>query len=1572
MTLSNKIQNRRVKKATKPVYEKLSLYRDSLQALQGSIELGAGDDELADSIAQLPNPTDFLPNSLRVKKAQPHPLPARRKARRHLFLATAYLNDLHTRLRVEDHGRVVKPANMSALELHTRYLVHCVSAMMACVDQRSLKSFGITAGQSMMVLTRNVAQRANEFRVLSEASVEAFDEAGYLASNADVVAAIESGSFSSGFEHFARSGLREAQTGPRDSAGFDLDSVTFANTPKFDSPEVQMLRDVIRSSGAFDELFYRISCPHHLSHTQNALDHYVAVGEGLGCSPNERFDASWYRKNYSLSDDVPSAFAHYLAIGRPARLKPNAVIDPIYYAARYSESFSSGTDSVDHYYEQGYQKHWRPSAKFNAEQYVKNEMQAGDKSNPITHFRRGLVKNETATYGDPDTSVDNKAKTKTKNGTVTNIRSAQNGKTGRSSASSPTLAMAEAQAAAKGDAYGSAIAQNSSNVEKAFRVSEKLSKSAKAAGHKTAKKTLALTKHRAKRSWQAARQKSGMMGSSASHNATSAAALGNSSAVNVASQIKYFANPGPSFESQGVLDTSLIAPKARTIAFYLPQFYAFTQNDEWWGKGFTEWRNVSRGTPRFENHYQPRIPRDLGFYDLTNVDTIKAQSELAKQAGIEAFCFYYYWFNGERLMDKPLDLFVDADIDQEFCIMWANENWTRTWDGFDGQVLIQQDYRDEDEDAFIADTARYFNHPRYTMVEGRPLFILYRPGLLPDAQETIARWKRKWEKACGVEPWVLMVQGFGDENPTEYDLDGAVEFPPHKVCAKIPDMNYGLNVIDPDFSGHVRDYNAVVDASLSEQVPDFPLIKTVSPHWDNDARREGRGMTLHGSTPENYERWLRGAVKYSQDNPFQGESLVFINAWNEWAEGAYLEPDVHYGHAYLNATQRSVYGLLPDEKRHAILLVGHDGHRHGAQLLLKSIAETCANQFGMKVVIAIKKNGPMVHDYGRIATTVVLDGLGSDALVELVEKHNIGSAICNTTVTGDLVPILKKQGVSVVSLIHELPNLITQYGLEKHVKSIAQSADHVVFPASMVEDGFNQFASQDVKKGASVGSAIHHIRPQGNYKSVVFDATERARVRDELGVLDNDKLVLNVGFADLRKGFDLFLQTAKQMVAERSDVHFVWLGNRAQDIDLWLTSNLDDELVDRLHLVDFTDNVNAYYSASDALYLSSREDPYPTVVLEAMAVGMPVVLHEGTTGFDQLVGDFGYCVEKNRMSDTVSVLQQALFEDSEEDKDLRAQYIDEACQFDDYCFDLLQWAQPGLKKISVVVPNYNYEQYMSSRLNSVFDQTYPVFETIVLDDCSSDGSVDRIKEVAQMANRKIRFTPNETNSGNTFKQWKKGMSMVRGNLVWIAEADDWSNPEFLAANVSSHTHNTAFSFTDSNQIDIDDKVLAASYSYYYKDVDASLFSRDFSIPGDEFVARAMAVKNVVMNVSSVLWNRDDLEEGLEALGDELTSYKLVGDWRLYLQASLTPGREVAYINKPLNTHRRHAESVTHALDHKLHLAEIQAMHRVVMSALPESDVTHNVVQSDIDQYVDELRKQFGLDEPSHEGDRQVA
>ncbi|MFT6303099.1 MAG: glycosyltransferase involved in cell wall biosynthesis [Granulosicoccus sp.] len=1028
----------------------------------------------------------------------------------------------------------------------------------------------------------------------------------------------------------------------------------------------------------------------------------------------------------------------------------------------------------------------------------------------------------------------------------------------------------------------------------------------------------------------------------------------------VLNSIKYFANPGPGFEKPSGIDSRQLSQRARTVAFYLPQFHPFSENDNWWGDGFSEWRNVARGAPRFDGHYQPRIPRDLGFYDLNSIETIRAQSEMATSFGIESFCFYYYWFNGKRLMDMPLDKFINDDqIKQDYCIMWANENWTRTWDGHDKEVLIQQDYLESDEDAFIADTSRYMAHERYMQVNGRPLFILYRPGLLPNAKATLQRWRELWTDTLGVTPWILMVQGFGDLDPREYGLDGALEFPPHKVAINVPDMNQELTLFDPDFAGHVRSYDGIINESLNEVPSSFPLIKTVSPHWDNDARREGRGMVLQGSTPERYEYWLNGVIDHARKNPFNDEPIVFVNAWNEWAESAYLEPDVHYGHAYLNATQRAVHGLselikqAPERNANnspnkRILLVGHDAHKHGAQMLLLSLATLFNEQFGMDVTVLIKNGGVLVDSYQKVADTHVLSEIGTEGLNKILASRSFEVSICNTCVTGDLVPVLKEAGLRVVSLVHEMPMLIEEYSLQKNVELINENADHVIFPSDIVRQGFTRFSR------AQAGE--HHIKPQGTYMQIDFSQSARERIRSELGLGAEDKMVLNVGYADLRKGFDLFLQTAERWMKIRKDVHFVWAGAISGDMKRWVQSDLQHSaFASRIHLIGFTSEMSDYYSACDALFLTSREDPYPTVVLEAMNVGVPTVLFKGATGFDAVMQEHGFSVDRGDRQALEAALTKALDADSEQQRNARIAYVEGECQLDDYSFELLQLLRPELNKISVVVPNYNYENYLPSRLASIFNQDVPIFETIVLDDMSTDNSLEIIKQSAKIAGRKIRLVANKVNSGNVFQQWKLGSSLSSGSHIWIAEADDLAKPEFLSRSLASFKNDTCFSFCDSEQVDGNDALLASSYGYYYKQVDGKLFDKSFVMDGRDFVSRALSVRNVILNVSSVVWDRQHLSDTLHSLGKELTDYSLVGDWRLYLASLDNPNCSVAYVGDSLNVHRRHASSVTHALDLQHHLNEILAIHSCALEIVDRAEI--RLSQS---EYELELRKQFML------------
>ena len=322
---------------------------------------------------------------------------------------------------------------------------------------------------------------------------------------------------------------------------------------------------------------------------------------------------------------------------------------------------------------------------------------------------------------------------------------------------------------------------------------------------------------------------------------------------------------------------------------------------------------------------------------------MREQAKLARAAGISGFVFYYYDFDGRRLLERPLETFLGMpDLEISFCLMWANENWTRRWDGAESEVLVAQTYDERDERRRCGEFARHFRDPRYLRIDGRPLLMVYRAGLIPECARTVARWRRLCVEQFGENPLFVMAQCFDDVDPGPQGFDGAVEFPPHKLTRGLPQVYNSLDIFDETFSADVFAYDDLVEASLREPDPEFPLIKTAVPDWDNDARRQGQGLTLVGSTPIKYERWLAELIMRAHARPALGRPIVCINAWNEWSEGAYLEPDVHFGWAYLNATARAVFG----ERRGTARLVFAG---RGEDTPLAALARRLAASFGFEI-----------------------------------------------------------------------------------------------------------------------------------------------------------------------------------------------------------------------------------------------------------------------------------------------------------------------------------------------------------------------------------------------------------------------------------------------------------------------------------------------------------------------------------------------------------------------------------------------------------------------------------------------
>jgi lipopolysaccharide biosynthesis protein len=346
-------------------------------------------------------------------------------------------------------------------------------------------------------------------------------------------------------------------------------------------------------------------------------------------------------------------------------------------------------------------------------------------------------------------------------------------------------------------------------------------------------------------------------------------------------------------------------PRVRAIAFYLSQFHPIPENDDWWGPGFTEWSNVTRAQPNFDGHYEPHLPTDLGFYDLRVPETREQQAALARAHGIHGFCYYYYWFAGKRLLERPIEeMRASGSPDFPYCFCWANENWTRRWDGADREILIAQNPSPADDEQLIRGLLTHFRDPRYIRVGGRPLFMVYRVGVLPDVRASAAIWRDICRREGIGELYLCAAKTYDTGDPAQYGFDAVVEFPPHGVRT-VP-VNPQVDLVNPDFKGQIVDYRRFVLDSLVR--PDLPyrVHRTVMPGWDNTARRPNLALTFINATPEIYELWLREIVARAVEQQPSDERLVFINAWNEWAEGAHLEPDRRYGRQFLLATRRAV------------------------------------------------------------------------------------------------------------------------------------------------------------------------------------------------------------------------------------------------------------------------------------------------------------------------------------------------------------------------------------------------------------------------------------------------------------------------------------------------------------------------------------------------------------------------------------------------------------------------------------------------------------------------------------------
>ncbi|PHD65692.1 glycosyl transferase [Bacillus toyonensis] len=620
-----------------------------------------------------------------------------------------------------------------------------------------------------------------------------------------------------------------------------------------------------------------------------------------------------------------------------------------------------------------------------------------------------------------------------------------------------------------------------------------------------------------------------------------------------------------------------------------------------------------------------------------------------------------------------------------------------------------------------------------------------------------------------------------------------------------------------------------------------------------------------------------------------------------------------------------------------IIYVSHDAHFHGAQLLSLHTIKALKENFDYSVAIISIGSGILIPDFQKYGPVYCLEeDYPTEETVELLIKTLLSQdytiAICSTVISGDMVALLARHNIKVISLIHELPHLIQQYSAEGKARNIAESAYKIVFPSQYVYEKFLTITQLDHQKC--------HILPQGlfnhnPYKNNITVA--RNELRKKLNLPLDSKIILGVGFADYRKGIDLFSFIAYSVRKVHTNIHFIWIGRT----DVHLMDTLSPRYKAHFTLVDPTPDIGLYNAGADLYLLTSREDPFPNVVLEALDTKVPVIGFKNAGGFEDVVTEkTGALVDFLNLPKMVERIYELIG-----DEELRLQkgsfgqeLIEKNFNFLNYIYQLLALLEHNYKKISVIVPNYNYEHYLPDRVRSILNQTYPLYELIFLDDASTDNSVSTFEKLLPKENKphlKVQRIINEKNSGSVFKQWIKGVSAATGDYIWIAESDDLCEKTFLQEVIHGfHINNkVTLSYTQSKQIDEQGNVIADHYLNYTNDIDKEKWKTPYFRKGIDEIQDTLLIKNTIPNVSSVVFKNIDIKNTEK----QLAKFKVAGDWFFYV--SILQEGHIHFNPKSLNYHRRHTNSVTKTEDSYSHYNEVVQMQNFIKQNFTIDDIS---------------------------------
>jgi len=900
-----------------------------------------------------------------------------------------------------------------------------------------------------------------------------------------------------------------------------------------------------------------------------------------------------------------------------------------------------------------------------------------------------------------------------------------------------------------------------------------------------------------------------------------------------------------------------------------------------------------------------RRPGALGHPDLCDAASRATLLSLAERHGIGALCVRVGAVSGALVGDDLVErLLAEAGRRVRIGVAWANDAWR-------GRAPARPEH-----DAMLLARllGRLADSQAALRVEDRLLVVVEHPE--PDC---IARLRA----ACGsvgiAMPFVVARDGQGTlRDAAEIQADALLDlpWPPERL---------------PGAAG----FDLAALAAKTLATAGAGRIPGVVAGWDDRPRRGSSGAWAADADVDVYAAWLKAAVVRAEAQPVAGRPIVVIHGWNGWADGACLEPDLDGGYAWLHATRAALYRSTPWPK---VALLSHDARAHGAQYLaLNIVREWLA--LGVDVEVVLQDGGWLRPRFEALAATHCLAGLDDAGIASVardLRARGVEVLFANTAVAGRTVRAFKDAGLRIIGLVHELPGLLAYYELQSALQALVEVSECVLVAWRVVQDGLEKILPRH--------DLCHVIRrPQGlytrnRYRDCPVESAPRVALRDRLGIAHHAAVVVTVGYADARKGADLWARVAAIACQRRSDLRFVWVGHRDPSLAPILDALLHDAgVADRVHFLGVDFDTDDIYAGADAYALTSREDPFPSVVLESLAVGTPVVAFRDTGGGAELLGEAGGLLAPAFDVMAYADALLALVNDPARRAALgsagRAR-IERDHGFRDYALDLLALAGGECPRVDAVVPNYNHARYLADRVASIEAQTHPVSRLILLDDASEDASAGVLQIIGQYCNPAPLLVRRRENSGSPFLQWREGVRRAQGEFVWIAEADDVAEPELLELLVGEMRRDSGIvlAYAQSCRIDGDGGVLAPDYLGWTDDLDRERWRAPYTVQGQVEIARALAVKNTIPNVSAVLFRRDALEAVLEDHIDNIARLRVAGDWATYLHLACL-GR-IHFQPRVGNRHRHHARTVTSRVDAQRHYDEVVAMQALASTLVP--------------------------------------